>query len=94
MDLSLEYAFMQRNATSRGSSVFDVHDPIVDGDRKAFLGGTVETRNALLFGGEWRWRRFVELRGSVGFLAVDDWKSLAGESLVSPTLACELTLRY
>jgi hypothetical protein len=94
MDLDLEYAFMQRDATSRGSSVFDVHNTLVDGDRKVFLGGTVETRNALTFGGEWRWRRFVEFRANAGFLTVDDWKSVAGESLVSPILAGELILRY
>jgi hypothetical protein len=94
LDLSLEYGFMQRGLDSRGASPFDVHDTPTDGTKKTFLGGPVETRNAVRAGGDWRWRRFVELRGSAGFLSVSDWKSRSGESLVSPTLAGELILRY
>ncbi|MDB5051511.1 MAG: hypothetical protein JWO30_4582 [Fibrobacteres bacterium] len=94
LDLRLEYAFMQRDLNSRGSSLFDVHDTPTEGTRKTFLGGTVETRNAVLIGGTWRWRRFVEFRGSLGFLEVENWKSVEGESLSSPTLSGELTLRY
>ncbi len=94
LDLRLEYAFMQRNATSRGSSIFDVHETPIEGTRKVFLGGTVETRNALQLGGAWRWRRFVEFRGDLGFLEVENWKSRAGVSLASPILSGELILRY
>ncbi len=94
LDLRLEYAFMQRNATSRGSSPFDVHDIATDGTLKEFLGGTVETRNAVQASGTWRWRRFVEFHVAIGFLSVDNWKSVAGENLASPTMAGELTLRY
>lgn len=94
LDLRLEYAFMQRDLDSRGSSVFDVHDTPTDGTKKTFLGGTVETRNAVRLGGTWRWRRFVEFRGDLGFLGVDEWKSEAGESLASLILSGELILRY
>ncbi len=94
LDLRLEYAFMQRDAASRGSSLFDVHDNATDGTKKVFLGGTVETRNAVQVSGTWRWRRFVEFHGAAGYLTVDDWKSREGEKLSSLTLAGELTLRY
>ncbi|MEO7427173.1 MAG: capsule assembly Wzi family protein [Fibrobacteria bacterium] len=94
LDVSLQYAFMQRDATSRGSSPFDVHVTLSDGTQKDFLGGTVETRNGIRLGCDWRWRRFVEFRGSAGYLAVSDWKSEAGESLSSPTFSGELILRY
>lgn len=94
LDARLDYAFMQRNAVDRGTSIFDWHNDISDGTRKEFLGGTVETRNAVSAGATWRWRRFVELSGAAGWLWVSDWKSRAGESLSSPTLSTELTLRY
>jgi hypothetical protein len=94
LDLRVEYAFMQRDVTSRGSSVFDVHDNLTDGTQKVFLGGTVETRHAILAGGAWRWKRFVELRGSAGYLDVSDWKSRPGTDLASLILSGELTLRY
>lgn len=94
LDLRLEYAFMQRNAADRGLSIFDWHADHIDGRSKEFLGGTVETRHGLQLGGTWRWRRFVEFHGSAGWLAVDDWKSVKGESLSSPTFTGELTLRY
>lgn len=94
LDLRLEYAFMQRDAASRGSSLFDVHDNLIDGTKKVFLGGIVETRNAVQLAGTWRWRRFVEFHGALGWISVDNWKSLAGKSLEAPTVAGELTLRY
>jgi hypothetical protein len=94
LDLRLDYAFMQRNAVDRGTSIFDWHNDALDGTRKEFLGGTVETRNAISAGATWRWRRFVELSGAAGWLWVEDWKSQAGESLSAPTLSTELTLRY
>lgn len=94
LDLRLDYAFMQRNAVDRGTSIFDWHNDAQDGTRKEFLGGMVETRNAISAGATWRWRRFVELSGAAGWLWVEDWKSQAGESLSAPTLSTELTLRY
>lgn len=94
LDLRLEYAFMQRDAASRGSSPFDVHETDRDGTQKVFLGGIVETRHALDLSGTWRWRRFVEFRGSLGYLEVENWKSEEGKSLSSPTLSGELILRY
>ncbi len=94
LDLRLDYAFMQRNAVDRGTSLFDWHNDALDGTRKEFLGCTVETRNAISAGATWRWRRFVELGGAAGWLWVEDWKSQAGESLSAPTLSAELTLRY
>jgi hypothetical protein len=94
LDARLDYAFMQRNAVERGTSIFDWHSDANDGTRKVFLGGTVETRNALSAGATWRWRRFVEFRGAAGWLWVDDWKSRPGATLSSPTLSGELTLRY
>ena len=93
-DLRIEYAFMERDAVSRGSSVFDWHDPITDGTRKHYLEGVTESRHALGLEGTYRWRRFVEFRGAAGFLAVDDWKSRPGQSLSTATLEGELTLRY
>jgi hypothetical protein len=71
-----------------------VHDPNIDGEKKVFLGGTVETRNAVDVSGTWRWRRFVEFNGSLGYLEVENWKSEKGKSLSSPTLSGELVLRY
>jgi hypothetical protein len=94
LDLRLEYAFMQRDAVSRGSSLFDVHDNLIDGTKKVFLGGIVETRNAIQLAGTWRWRRFVEFHGALGWLSVDNWKSRKGTGLSAPTMAGELTLRY
>lgn len=94
LDLRIEYAFMQRDAKSRGGSVFDWHENAIDGTQKEFLGGIVETRHAARLEGTYRWRRFVEFRGSLGYLSVEDWKSRSGESLATPTLAGELTLRY
>ncbi|MDB5102555.1 MAG: hypothetical protein JWP91_244 [Fibrobacteres bacterium] len=94
LDLRLEYAFMQRDAVSRGGSPFDVHDNAIDGTKKEFLAGAIETRNAVQAAGTWRWRRFLEFHGAVGYLSVDDWKSRPGASLSAPTFAGELTLRY
>jgi len=94
LDLRLDYAFMQRNAVDRGTSIFDWHNDALDGTLKEFLGGTVETRNAISAGATWRWRRFVELSGAAGWMWVEDWKSQPGESLSAPTLSTELTLRY
>ncbi len=94
LDLRLEYAFMQRNAVERGTSVFDLHQDSIDGRTKTFLGGTVETRNTVLAGATWRWRRFVEFHGAFGWLAVEEWKSRAGVDLSSPLVTGELTLRY
>jgi hypothetical protein len=94
LDLRLDYAFMQRNATARGVSIFDRHDEAIDGRTKEFLGGTVETRNQIAAGGTWRWRRFVEFHGAAGWLWVEDWKGRAGVGLSAPTLTGELTLRY
>ena len=94
LDARLDYAFMQRNAVARGTSIFDWHETALDGTKKEFLGGTVETRNAISAGATWRWRRFVEFTGAAGWLWVEDWKSRPGESLSAPTLSGELTLRY
>jgi hypothetical protein len=94
LDLEVDYSFMQRNAVDRGTSVFDWHDDALDGRTKEFLGGTIETRNAVSAGAAWRWRRFAELRGEAGWLWVRDWKSRSGTALSSPTFGAELTLRY
>jgi hypothetical protein len=94
LDARLEYAFMQRNAVDRGTSVFDTHSDAVDGPTKEFLGGVVETRNAIAVGGSWRWRRFLSFDAAAGWVWVEDWKSRPGVSLSAPTLSGELTLRY
>jgi hypothetical protein len=94
LDARLDYAFMQRNAVAHGTSVFDWHEAAVDGTRKEFLGGIVETRNTISAGATWRWRRFVEFTGAAGWLWVEDWKSRSGGSVSAPTLSGELTLRY
>lgn len=94
LDLRLEYDFMQRDVTSRGSSIFDYHFSANEGTRKVFLGGTVETRHAIMAGGTYRWRRFAELRLQAGYLAVDNWKSQAGSVLDAPLASIETTLHY
>jgi hypothetical protein len=93
-DVRLEYLFMQRDAASRGSSIFDHHIDALDGSTKSFLGGVVETRNAITLAGTWRFDRFVELRAAAGFLSVDNWKSRQGSSLSWPTASGEVYLRY
>jgi hypothetical protein len=94
LDLRLEYAYMGRDAVSRGSSPFDAHHTPTDGTRKEFLGGIVESRHAVQASGTWRWRRFVEFRAAAGWLSVENWKSREGVDMDAPTLAGELTLRY
>jgi hypothetical protein len=94
LDLRLEYALMQRDLNSRGSSIFDFHSTALEGDRKTFLGGTVETRQVFLAGANYRWRRFVEIGIQVGYLSVENWKSQSGKNLKSPLASLETIVRY
>jgi hypothetical protein len=94
LELRLEYLFMQRDAASRGGSIFDFHLDASDGKTKTFLGGTVETRNEVNLGVTYRRDRFLELGGTVGYLAVEGWKSRAGESIGGPAVSGEIRLRY
>lgn len=89
-----EYALMQRSVAARGASVFDFHQAAVDGTRKVFLDGTVETRQAAAFGAEWQWDRFATLKAELGYLTVENWKSVAGKSLDTPTASFAIDLRY
>jgi hypothetical protein len=94
LEARLEYVFMQRDAASRGSSVFDFHNDAVDGTTKEFLGGVVETRNEVNLGVTYRWDRFVQLDGSAGYLDVENWKSRRGASISWPSVSGEIRLRY
>lgn len=90
----LEYLFMQRDATSRGSSPFDFHDDARDGVLKTFLGGVVETRQEITLTGSYRWDRFLDLHAMVGWLDVENWRSQSGSTLSWPSAAGEFRVRY
>ncbi len=94
LDIRLEYAFMQRDVTSRGSSIFDYHFSATEGTRKTFLGGTVESRHDILASAAYRWRRFAKIQLLLGYGAVDNWKSRPGLSLQSPIAGIETSLHY
>ncbi len=93
LSASLNYRFQQRDFLSRGSSVFDVHEPGVDSDTKAFLDDMPETRHRLDADVTWSWRRYVRFKAGAGLLAVDAWKG-TGEDLFGPILLGELSFRY
>ncbi len=92
--LKLEYVFMQRNGKARGASLFDYHTAAIDGSQKYFLDGIVETRNTVALGGHWLWQRNLDLGLQLGYLAVDNWKSESGVTLMSPLLNIEVSLHY
>ncbi len=94
LDFRLEYMFMERDVSSRGSSVFNLHQLSTDGTQKVFLGGIVETRHILVLGTTWRWKRFSEVSGQLGFLQVDNWKSQSGKGLSSPIIAITTLFHY
>ena len=93
-EVRLEYEFMQRDALSRGGSIFDFHIPAVDGNQKVFLGGVVESRNTITVGSTYWWNRFLELRAKVGYMSVTNWKSQSGSNLASPAVSGEVYLKY
>jgi hypothetical protein len=89
----VEWRWRQRDLGSPGSSIFDAHDP-ADGDKKAFLESRVENRNEVSGALEWRWKRFVQLRGGLGGLWVDGWRGEEAMSLATPSVFGEVWLRY
>lgn len=94
LEASFQWTFQQRDVRTRGSSLFDVFQQGVDDRVKDFLGNTPETRNQVLFDLTWSWRRYLRFKAGLGYLVVEDWKGVAGESLASPSLLGELVLQY
>jgi len=96
VDGSLEWRLRQRDLKSRGGSIFNVFDqgPPGEPNTKSFLERDVETRHQLTAAAAWTWRRYVEAKVGFGGLWVENWRGHAGESLATPTLTTELTVRY
>ena len=91
----IEWHFRQRDLKSPGSSIFDDFFFMVpQEDTKQFLVQDVETRNQFAFSAEWNWDRYVQLKGGIGALWVDNWRGYKGESVVTPTFSGEVFLRY
>jgi hypothetical protein len=92
---SAEWQFRQRDLKSPGSSIFDdFFFGVPQEDTKQFLAQDVETRNQFTLSAEWNRDRYVQLKGGVGALWVNNWRGYTGESVVTPTVSGEVYLRY
>lgn len=93
----VSWHLQQRDLKSAGSSIFDGRPNLVgvaNDTPKAFLEEDVETRHAVEAGLSWRWRRHVQLVAAAGWLAVENFRGEAGESLSTPMVSGEVWLRY
>jgi len=94
MDWSLGYDWQQRTVGSRAASPFSVHELDIDGDRSSFLDGPLEHRHQVRWGVTWRWARYLEMQGEMGWLWVSSWRGMEGRDLSTPTLEGHVNLRY
>jgi hypothetical protein len=88
----LEWNFRERDLRSEGSSIFD--DLARAQKTKQFLVQDVETRHAVTGTVKWNYKRYAQVKTSLGGLWVSNWEGRPGENLTTPTAQCEVLLRY
>jgi Capsule assembly protein Wzi len=93
-DFMLEGYAMQRSVGDRPTSIFSVHEDAVDGTKRYFLGGPIESRQSLGLGTAWRYDRFAEVKLWAGSMWVSSWKGEDGKDLVTPWFHGTLHVTY
>lgn len=93
-DFMLEGYAMQRSVGSRQAQIFSVHADSLDGTKRRFLDGPVETRQSLGLGAHLRYSPLAEVRLWAGGMRVEDWKGEKGRELMTPWFHGTLHVTY
>ncbi len=86
--------WMQRGVGSREASIFSVHLDSLDGSKRKFLEGPVESRLGLALGTQWKPLTWLDVDAWVGHAWVTDWKGQGGLDWTVPWLNGSVHVTY